>query len=309
MVFDRRTLVIPDGTRIEEDCIQCTGDVIIGDRCLVQFGIKTDGRIFIGEHVIIDGDLSSTGDIRVDIFSRIRGNIESTQNVYLGEKVTVDGKLSLTGDLDVGDSVNVKEGFEAKGWINIRSPIPMVIYIFIYLMQLLKMGRSEEIERILSELEEHEGEPIPISEVFLFVPSNSMVGKNSKTDGNLRVGKHAWIHGSLEVKGNVVFGDDTVFHGNVAAGGNAFFGKQNKVHGSIQAGDAIRLDEHTEVMGDVDGVKIHLAKTAAIRGTCYASHGMMFITPYDYEADEKIRRFEEDLEIFDPVAESEETSS
>lgn len=309
MVFDRQTLVIPDGTTIDEDCIHTTGDVIIGDRCLVQYGIKTDGRIFIGEHVIIDGDLSATGDVRVDIFTRVRGNVNSEQNVYLGEKVSVDGKLSVTGDLDVGDSVDVKEGFEAKGWINIRSPIPMVIYIFIYLMQLLKMGHSEEIERILEELEEHEGEPIPISEVFLFVPNNSMVGKNSKTDGNLRVGKQAWIQGSYEVKGNVVLGDDTVFDGSITANGNAFCGKHNTVKGSIQSGDTIRLDENTEVTGDVDGVKIHLAKTAVIKGTCYASHGMTFITPYDYEADEKIRRFEEDLEILEPVAESEETSS
>ena len=309
MVFDRQTLVIPDGTTIDEDCIQTTGDVIIGDRCLVQYGIKTDGRIFVGEHVIIDGDLVAKGDIRMDIFTRIRGNVNSDQNVYLGEKVTVDGKLSVTGDLDVGDSVDVKEGFEAKGWINIRSPIPMVLYIFIYLMQLLKMGHSEEIERILEELEEHDGEPIPISEVFLFVPSNAMIGKNSKTDGNLRVGKQAWIQGSVEVKGNVVLGDDTVFNGNIAAGGNAFCGKHNTVKGSIQAGDVIKLDEYTEVTGDVDGVKLHLAKTAVIQGTCYASRGMTFITPYDYEADEKIRRFEEDLEILEPLTESEETSS
>lgn len=309
MVFDRQTLVIPDGTTIDEDCIHTTGDVIIGDRCLVQYGIKTDGRIFIGEHVIIDGDLSATEDVRVDIFTRVRGNVNSEQNVYLGEKVSVDGKLSVTGDLDVGDSVDVKEGFEAKGWINIRSPVPMVIYIFIYLMQLLKIGHSEEIERILEELEEHEGEPIPISEVFLFVPNNSMVGKNSKTDGNLRVGKQAWIQGSYEVKGNVVLGDDTVFEGSITSNGNAFCGKHNTVKGSIQAGDVIRLDENTEVTGDVDGVKIHLAKTAVIKGTCYASHGMTFITPYDYEADEKIRRFEEDLEILEPVTESEESSS
>jgi len=309
MVFDRQTLVIPDGTTIDEDCIQTKGDVIIGDRCLVQYGIKTDGRIFVGEHVIIDGDLFATGDIRMDIFTRIRGNVNSDQNVYLGEKVSVDGKLSVTGNLDVGDSVNVKEGFEAKGWINIRSPIPMVIYIFIYLMQLLKMGHSEEIERILEELEENEGEPIPISEVFLFVPSNAMVGKNSKTEGNLRVGKQAWIQGSFEVKGNVVLGDDTVFSGNITAGGNAFCGKHNTVKGSIQSGDVIRLDENTEVTGDVDGVKLNLAKTAVIQGTCYASHGMTFITPYDYEADEKIRRFEEDLEILEPLTDSEETQS
>ena len=185
----------------------------------------------------------------------------------------------------------------------------MIIYIFIYLMQLLKMGHSEEIERILAELEEHDGEPIPISEVFLFVPNNSMVGKNSKTDGHLRIGKKSCIHGSYEVKGNVVVGDDTMFNGSIKSGGNAFFGKNNTIKGSIQANDAIRLDEKTEVNGDVDGVKIHLAKTAVIQGTCYASQGMTFITPYDYEADEKIRRFEEDLEIFESNIETEETTS
>jgi len=309
MVFDRQTLVIPDGTTIDEDFIQTSGDVIIGDRCLVKYGIKTNGRIFIGEHVIIDGDLHATGDIRVDIFTRIRGNMHSDQNVYIGEKVSVDGKLFVAGDLDVGDSVDVKEGFEAKGWINIRSPIPMVIYIFIYLMQLLKMGHSEEIERILDELEQHDGEPIPISEVFLFVPNNAMIGSHSKTDGNVRVGKQVWIQGSFEVKGNVVLGDDTIVNGNIASAGNTFCGKHNTIKGSIKAGDAIRLDENTEVTGDVDGVKLHLAKTAVIQGTCYASHGMTFITPYDYEADEKIRRFEEDLEILEPLTESEETSS
>jgi predicted acyltransferase (DUF342 family) len=309
MVFDRQTLVIPDGTTIDENVIQTSGDVIIGDRCLVQYGIQTDGRIFIGEHVIIDGDLIATGDIRIDIFSRIRGNMRSEQNVYLGEKVSVDGKLSVAGNLDVGDSVNVKEGFEAKGWINIRTPIPMVIYIFIYLMQLLKMGHSEEIERILLEMEQHNGEPIPISEVFLFVPNNAMIGSHSKTEGNLRIGKKSVINGSYEVKGNIVFADDITFSGLITTNGSFFCGKKNRINGSIRAKDAVRLDEHTIVSGDVDGLKLHLAKTAVITGTCYATQGMTFITPYDYEADERIRRFEEDLEILEPLAESEETSS
>ena len=75
MAFDRKTLVVPDKTRFEEKIIVTTGDVIIGDRCLLEFGIKTDGRIFIGEHVIIDGSLISDKDIRVDIFSDIGGDI------------------------------------------------------------------------------------------------------------------------------------------------------------------------------------------------------------------------------------------
>jgi len=188
MTFDRKTLVIPEDTKFEEKTIVTKGDVVIGDRCLLQFGIKTSGRIFIGEHVVIDGDIEAEKDIRADTFSRIRGNVKSGGNVYFGEKVTVNGKLSLTGDLDVGDSVEIDQGFEAKGWINIRSPIPVVIYIFIYLMQMMKMGHSEEIDRILSEMEENDGDTIPISETFLFIPNNSMIGvQKSKVDYNLRV--------------------------------------------------------------------------------------------------------------------------
>jgi predicted acyltransferase (DUF342 family) len=142
MVFDRKTLVIPGKTQFEEKIISSVGDVVIGDRSLVHFGIKTNGRIFVGEYVITDGDLSAKNDVRIDIFSSIGGDISSGGNVYLGEKVKVAGKLSLAGDLDVGDNVEIESGFEAKGWINIRSPIPTVIYIFIYLLQLLKMGHS-----------------------------------------------------------------------------------------------------------------------------------------------------------------------
>ena len=188
MAFDRKTLVIPDNTKFEEKTIVTKGDVVIGDRCLIQFGIKTDGRIFVGEHVIIDGGLDSTKDIRVDIFSSIGGDVKCGGNVYFGEKVKIKGKLSLDGDLDVGDSVEIDKGFEAKGWINIRSPIPVVIYVFIYLLQLLKMGHSEEIDRILEEIEENEGDTIPISETFLFIPNNSIIGvQKSKVDYNLRV--------------------------------------------------------------------------------------------------------------------------
>ena len=149
MAFDRKTLVIPDKTRFEEQIISTAGDVVIGDRSLLQFSIDTDGRIFIGEHVITGGNLKATKDVRIDIFSSIGGDIQSGGNVYLGEKVKVKGKLSLNGDLDVGDSVEIESGFEAKGWINIRSPIQTVIYIFIYMLQLLKMGHSEEIELLL----------------------------------------------------------------------------------------------------------------------------------------------------------------
>lgn len=302
MGFDRHTLVIPDGTRFDEQSIITNGDVIIGDRCLVQYGIKTTGRIFVGEHVVIDGNLESTGDIRMDIFSRIRGDVASDSNVYLGEKVIVDGRLSVGGDLDVGDSVDVKQGFEAKGWINIRSPIPVVIYIFIYLTQLLKMGHSEDIERILKEIEENDGDTIPISEVFLFIPNNSMIStQKSKTDGGFRIGKNSNILGNYEIKGKAFIGDKTILHGSVHAGDNIFCGQNVQVHGSLESQGNIRIDEQSIIGGNITAEQIHLSKTVETKGTMYAKKGVNFLVPYDFEAAEKIRRFEDDIEIFEQV--------
>jgi len=302
MAFDRKTFVIPDKTKFEEHTIVTSGDVIIGDRCLIQFGIKTDGRIFVGEHVIIDGSLESSDDIRVDIFTSIGGNVKSSGNVFLGEKVRVKGKLSLKGDLDVGDSVDIEEGFEAKGWINIRSPIPMVIYIFIYLLQLLKMGKSEEIEKILDELDENDGDTIPISETFLYIPNNSIVGvQKSKVDYNLQVGKKSRIIGNFEIKGNSIIDNDTIFHGTLKATGNVFCGKKTKVQGNIESDGDVRIDDKVKIAGSISGNKIYLSKEASVNGELFAKNGVSFMMANEIAAEEKLKRFESDTDVVDEV--------
>jgi len=304
MTFDRQTLVIPDGTKFDEHTIIAKGDVIIGDRCLLQFGIKTDGRIFVGEHVIVDGDLEATKDIRADIFSRIGGNVKSGGNVYLGEKVKLGGKLSLMGDLDVADSVEMNEGFEAKGWINIRSPIPVVIYLFIYLTQLLKMGHSEEIERLLEEMEENDGGTIPISEIFLFIPNNSIIGvQKSRVDCNLRVGRKSCIIGNYDVKGNMFIGDDSVIHGTLKSTEDVFCGKNIRIQGNIDTDGDVRVDENTHIAGNISGGKIYLSKIASVDGMLFAKNGISFVTPVDSDTEKKVRRFESNADILDEVDE------
>jgi len=302
MVFDRKTLVIPDNTKFEEKMLVTNGDVVVGDRCLIRFGIKTDGRIFVGEHVIIDGDLDSAKDVRVDIFSSIGGNIKSGGNVYLGEKVKVKGKLSLQGDLDVGDSVEIEDGFEAKGWINIRSPIPMVIYIFIYLMQLLKMGHSEEIERILDEIEENNGDTIPISETFLFIPNSSIIGvQKSKVDFNIRIGKKSKILGNYDIKGNVFIDKDTEVTGTIRSTGDVFCGKKTRVEGNIESDGDIKIEDKSEIAGSIKGKKIYLSKKANVKGELFAKDGIAFTTDKKTNPDEKIKRFENDADVVDEV--------
>ena len=302
MPFDRKTLVIPDQTRFEERTIVTSGDVVIGDRCLINFGIKTNGRIFVGEHVIIDGNLESTNDIRVDIFSNIGGDVKSGGNVYFGEKVSVKGKLSLEGDLDVGDSVEIDKGFEAKGWINIRSPIPIVIYIFIYLLQLLKMGHSEEIDRILEEIEENEGDTIPISETFLFIPNSSIIGiQKSRIDYSLRVGKRSRLLGNYDVKGNVFIENNSVIHGTLNSSGDVFCDKKTTIHGNITSDGDVKIEDRSIIAGNITGNKIFLSKTSTVNGELFAKNGISFMSPTKVKTEEKVERFEKDTDVVEEV--------
>ena len=304
MTFDRKTMVIPDKTHFEEQTITTKGDVVIGDRSLLRFGLHTDGRIFIGEHAIIDGNLDATNDVRVDIFSTIGGNIQCGGNVYLGEKTKIKGKLSLKGDLDVGDSVDIEQGFEAKGWINIRSPVPVVIYIFVYLMQLLKMGRSEEIERILEELEQNEGETIPISESFLFIPNNSIISiSNSKVEGSLQIGKECKLLGNYDIKGNISIDEKSEILGTIKATGNVFCQKKVKIHGNISCTGIVNITEQVQIIGNVTGEEIFLSKTATIQGTLLGKKGITFQDKAQEQTTEKVKRFESDVDVVDEVKE------
>jgi len=304
MTFDRKTLVIPDKTYFEEQVIITKGDVIIGDRSLLRFGINTDGRIFVGEHAIIDGNLEATNDVRVDIFSTIGGDIKSGGNVYLGEKTKIKGTLSLKGDLDVGDSVEIEKGFEAKGWINIRNPIPVIIYIFVYLMQLLKMGRSEEIERILEELEQNEGGTIPISESFLFLPNNSIISvSNSKVEGSLQIGKECKLLGNYDINGNISVDEKSELLGTLKATGNIFCGKKVKIHGNITSTGTVNITEQVEIFGNVSGEEIFLSKTASVEGTLLGKKGISFQDILKEQATEKVKRFESDIDVVDEVKE------
>jgi predicted acyltransferase (DUF342 family) len=297
MTFDRKTLVIPDQTKFEEKTIITNGDVIISDRSLIRFGIKTNGRIFIGEHVIIDGDLDSSKDIRIDTFSHIGGNVKSGGNVFLGEKVKIDGKLSLLGDLDVADSSCVNEGFEAKGWINIRSPIPIIIYIFIYLIQLLKMGRSEEIENLLKELEENNGEVIPISEVYFFIPNNSIIGiQKSQIDFNLQIGRKSLIIGNYNVKGNIKINKDVKLFGSISNTKNIYCGKNVNIKGNIKCMGEVRINDNSFITGDIHADKIYISKSANINGMLQANKGVSFMSIIENKTEDKIRRFEYNLD-------------
>lgn len=292
MPFDKRTLVVPEATRFEEHTIVTQGDVILADDVDSAFGLMTDARIFLGERVKVEGKLTAVGDIRADMFSKLGGDVLTQGSCYLGEKTAVEGKLSVSGDLDVGDDVSISGGFEAHGWINIRNPIPLVLYVFIYLLQLVGQGKSEEVERILKELESSGPETFLISEVFFYVPSGSVLGLQSSTvKGHLSVAPECRILGNFAVQGNARVGKGTRFHGAIRADGDVALEDRVEIAGDVVASGVLDIGNDCLVKGSIVASRVEMRQTATIEGTVQAKEGIRFLTPEYVEMRQKVRDF------------------
>lgn len=291
MPFDKKTFVIPNDTIFEEKNVVIKGDAILADRSFLDYGIITDKRVFIGEHTKINGEINAKDDIRIDLWSEVNGDIYGGSDVYLGEKVKVFGKVSVGRDFDVGDGVLIQKGFEAKGWINIRNPIPLVIYIFIYLLELLRQGKSKEVEKILDELDSQE-EKFLISDCFFFVPKNSWVSTNEvRINGNCRIGAKCRVVGNYSVSGAVKIGAQSELYGAVRAGGKAELGDKVTVHGNLDCKGALVIGESSQILGDVKCDRVELFRNVIITGMLKATDGVRFITAYDEAMKQKLERF------------------
>ena len=306
MVFDKKTLVIPDETVYEDSVMLVNGDIIMDDRTLVDIDLATEKRIFIGEWVKVHGDMTAEDDIRIDRFSEVKGDIIGGNDIYLGERVKVVGKLTVGRDLDVGEDVSIEKGFDARGWINVRNPIPMLIYFIIYLFNLLKRGHSKEVDRILEEIDDMDvtadAEEIPVSDKFLFVPTGCTVDPDeSKIKGNCRIGGKCKLKGDYSVEGNVKIGDETELLGNVKAEGNITVGDSVTLDGSIETKEHIILGQESTIMGDVKCSTLEMVQNSVVEGIIHAPDGIKINPVAVEEMDEKIRKFDSGLDGLDEI--------
>lgn len=295
MPFDKRSLVIPDGTRFEEHTLLAPGDVVLGNYCKVEFGIHTDQRIFAGENAKIQGRLHSGAEIRLDHFCLVQGDVDAKANVFLGEKARIEGKLIVGGDLDVGDDVAITKGFEAKGWINIRSPVPIVMYLFLYLMELLRMGRGDEVDRILKEIEDAR-ETIQIGEKFLYLPDRSSLGlQQSSIHGNFFVGRDCRILGNYRIRGNATVGPGSKLYGALRAEGTVRLQATSEVQGTLEATGKAIIGEGCRVLGDVRAQEVEMYPSSVVDGRIVAPGGVKFTTQQSIAMDEKVERYQAGL--------------
>ncbi len=300
MVFNNKTLVIPEDTQFEEHNIVTKGDVIISDHSICELGIITDARIFIGEKVKVKGDISAKDDIRVDLWSEIEGDISGGKDVYLADKVKIKGKLSVTGNLDLSDSTELDK-FEAKGWINIRSPISLLIYIFLYMLELLRQGRSQEVELILKELEEEDQE-FQISEIFLFFPNNTKSSvQRTIVKGNCRIGKNCRVLGNFTIQGSAKIGAETELYGSIKAKEDVEIGFKTIVNGNVECNGKLSIGPEAVVKGSLKAQSVEMYKSAVVEGAIQAPKSVMFLKTQPKDVAMKLERFESGVDELDAV--------
>ncbi|MFB6140579.1 MAG: polymer-forming cytoskeletal protein [Halosimplex sp.] len=257
-------LQIPDGTTVEEHDLVTDGDVIVGGQSAVEFGVRGDD-VMAGERVTFDGHIEAAGDCRLDMWSEVEEDVLVGGDAYLGERVRVGGELKVAGNVDIGDDVDIEESFEASGHIEIRNPMPTIVFLVVYLSQLLRIGEEEAAERLADQLVEAEGseaEPVVIprgarvSDDAWRVSTPATVGDDCRLHGNVRaesleVGEGNTVFGSLRARGDVVVGEDTEIKGDVTTrGGDVFVARGATVWGDISAED-VELHEHAVVEGKI----------------------------------------------------------
>ncbi|EHQ34876.1 polymer-forming cytoskeletal protein [Methanoplanus limicola] len=265
---------IPEGTELQEHFLKTEGVLIIGDRCKIDYGLFGD-EIIVGEFTSINGNINSENDLRLDNWTEINGDIHCGADAYIGEGVKIKGRLVVEGDLDLGDNVSITEGFEAKGWISIRNPMPVITYLLLYLVAVLGLEKEEEISDFFRKLfseDETEEKRIPLvippSSVLnmqLFsVPKSLTIGKGCRMHGNIRassvhIHENNTIFGSLTADSEIVIERDSVVHGAVtSSSGEVTFMPGVHVLGNVRCSSVI-LDEDARLDGTIkapEGVKI-----------------------------------------------------
>ncbi len=255
-----KVLVIPDNTIMEEHAIVVDGDVLVGNYAELSFGIIAK-TVVAGEHVKINGSIISEEDVRIDMWSEITGDVRTKTDAYLGEFVKVDGKL-FADNLDVGKNVKISGGYDVKGWLVVRNPLPVLMFIYFYMMALLSLGKEEEVKKALEELF---SEAAP-SNRFMSVPNRTkisleaiktitpaIIGSRCRLLGNIRarsvsMGKHVTLFGSIHAKESITAGARCIIHGNIVSMEKVNIGRNCRILGKINA-DSIVMHETSKVDG------------------------------------------------------------
>ena len=236
----------------------------------------------MGEGVSVSGDVIACSDARIDMWSKIGSGVKVGRNAYLGEFVTIDGKLTVEGDLDVGKEVKIKGGFEAKGWIVVRNPVPVIIFLLLYIREMMRLGKGEEVEKALEELFDDSEESDELggkepSEKILIIPAGAKISPEAiEVGGEAVIGSNCYLIGNLRVQ-SAETGKDLVLKGSVNSEGNITIGENSTVYGNLVSKGQVNVGRNSRVFGGIKAESVFLHEKARVDGTIKAPAGVSFL--------------------------------
>ena len=248
-------LVIPKNTKFEERNLIVEGDALIGANSKIGYGINAR-KVIVGEKAEINGIVFGREEVRLGAWSVVKGDVISKGDAYIGEFSTIEGRLTVFGDLEIGRNVRIKNGFEAKGLITIQDPMPIIMFIFLYILELLRLGRLEDVEKLF-EAEEFVS-PLEIPEntilnIDVIKTSKDVLIEGSRVLGNIRaknvIAKDCELYGSI--RGRDVVVDNSRVHG-VIEGREVYLVNNSTVLGQIKA-EKVFMEEGCIVEGSIVG--------------------------------------------------------
>jgi len=260
-------LAIPDGTTVEEHDLVTDGDVVVGGQSTVEFGVR-GVDVMAGERVEFGGHIEAEGDCRLDMWSQVAEDVLVGGDAYVGERVSVDGDLRVAGNADIGDDVDIGETFEASGHIEIRNPMPTVVFLVVYLSQLLRIGEEEAAEDLADQLlEADEGEAQPV-----VIPRSARVSDDAwRVSTPATIGEECRLHGNIRAESMTV-GAETIVFGSLRAKDDVAVGKETEIKGDVTTrGGDVRIEEDAHIWGDVSAEDVELHEHAVVEGTIRVS--------------------------------------
>ena len=248
-----KKMILPDKTRMGDGNIVCKGDILIGNYSEIGYGLIGE-NVFVGERTDIEGEIEARKDLRVGAFSTVNGDVYAEGDVYLAERVKICGKLILLGNLDIGDDVKIDGGFESRGWIVIRNPPPIVVFIILYLMTLLKLGRGEEFEKILDELSEDDAGDT-LKRIFICPASTFMDAQKLSVKTPIEIGEACNIIGSIKAD-DIKIKKETTILGGIESNNDVEIAKNSEIHGDVHARGRVTLDRDVSILGKIRAKEI-----------------------------------------------------
>jgi predicted acyltransferase (DUF342 family) len=257
--------LLPDGTEMQEHSIKTDRNIVVGEFCQIDYGLR-GADVYVGESSKIREYVWANGDVRIGNWCEIGNDVIARQDAYIGEGVKIAGKLVVNGALDIGE--------KAKGDVEIRNPMPVFLFIIIYLMTLLRIENEKELDRILDDLFSEDEEKM---EIPLMIPARSKLNlKLFSVPSTMKIGKGCRLHGNIRA-GSIDVQQNTVIFGSLRAKYRITVVDGVTVHGNVESGSTVYVKKGAHILGDVIAKSIVLHEDAKIDGTIEAPHGMQIV--------------------------------